>query len=130
MGERLRSLDPPPDLLVSSPAIRAVTTARVIAAAIEYPEGEIELRPEIYEAGCFTLLTLIRDLPGHADHVMLFGHNPGFTDLANLLQPEPIDNVPTCGVVRMAFKVDSWTEIDEQGGHLLDFDSPRKGRRE
>jgi phosphohistidine phosphatase len=59
--------------------------------------------------------------------VMLVGHNPGLTDLANALAPCKLDNIVTCGVVELAFRVDSWRDIQFHSGRLLFYDYPGAG---
>ncbi len=126
MGGRLAEKDPPPDLLVASPAHRAATTAQIIAEELEYSDSEIRWEPAIYEAGLNDLMEIINGLNDDLTHVMLIGHNPGFTDLANHLANAHIDNVPTCGAVRIEFDVESWAQVDRLDGELVDFDYPKK----
>jgi len=56
---------------------------------------------------------------------MMFGHNPGFTWLANGLTKEAIENIPTCGIVAIDFDVSSWNEIGKQSGTLRFFEYPK-----
>ena len=126
MGRRLWKGGVHPELIVSSPAVRAINTAGCIAEEINYPETEIRQAPEIYEAAADELLELVQGLPEEKQDVMLVGHNPGLTDLANLFLRPWIDNIPTCGVVRLAFDAQHWRDISSQRASLLLFDYPRK----
>jgi phosphohistidine phosphatase len=102
-----------PDLLVSSPAKRALTTALFFAEAFGL-EGEAVLREEdIYEAGPRDILRIISGLPDSAQTVFLFGHNPTFTEVANHFTEDFIDNIPTCGIVQIVSKADSWKAFSE-----------------
>jgi phosphohistidine phosphatase len=58
--------------------------------------------------------------------VMLFGHNPGFTELAEYLTNQRFDNIPTCGIVCMDFDITSWKEVAEGKGDVVFFDYPKK----
>jgi len=126
MGRRLRESGVQPDLIVSSPAKRAIKTARIIAGEINFPEADIFEAAEIYEASAGDLLKLIRSLPEEKRDVMLVGHNPGLTDLAHLFLRSGIENIPTCGVVRLAFTAQHWRDISPQDTSLLLFDYPKK----
>ena len=57
---------------------------------------------------------------------MIFGHNPGFTDLVNYLSGSNIYNIPTCGIAEIDFNINTWKDIDRNGGELIDFDYPKK----
>ncbi len=126
MGKRLATEQLSPDLMISSPAKRALITARIIAEEIGYPVSKISLNERVYEADMATLLALVKSLDNSMDHVILFGHNPGFTSLCNFLTPEPIDNVPTCGIVHINLKTESWKDVTRHKGEIIEFDYPKK----
>lgn len=128
MGKRLAGRSFSPDLLITSPAKRAVTTARMVAAEIGYPEKRVKSDQRIYLATPESLIDIIRETPQEVRHLVLFGHNPGFTQLANRLGDMRIDNVPTCGVVRLEFELESWRNFPGDGGTLRDFDFPKRRR--
>jgi phosphohistidine phosphatase len=110
-----------PDAVLSSTALRAKTTAGIICA-----DREIKLVPDIYLASLSTLMTVIRKIDESHRSAMLFGHNPGFEDLANRLLPGYlIDRLPTCGVVRMRLNINYWGEVDEFCGELIEFLYPK-----
>jgi phosphohistidine phosphatase len=126
MGRRLRKGGVQPDLIVSSPAKRAIKTAKCIAGALDFPEVDIFEAAEVYDASAGALLKLMRSLPEAKRDVMLVGHNPGLTDFANLFLQTGIDTMPTCGVVRLAFDAPQWCDISPQRASLLLFDYPKK----
>ncbi len=101
-----------PDLIVSSPANRAKTTASIIAKEIGYPLDKIEYKESIYESTTLNIMMLLKELDESYKSVMLFGHNPALTSVANsLLNSYWLDNLKTCGVV--AFEFDGeWSSID------------------
>ena len=102
-----------PDLLVSSPAKRAWTTAVFFATAFGLSEDVVRRELDIYEADPLDILQLFSQLPDTADTVFMFGHNPTFTDVANRFAEKHIENVPTCGVVRIESDAVSWAAFDE-----------------
>lgn len=126
MGQRLADQQVHPDLLVTSPARRALDTALVIAEAIGYPSEAIQREPRIYEASVAQLLQVIEELPADCRHAFLFGHNPGLTELANALTAGGIDNIPTCGVVDCELDISDWSVVGAGCGRLLEFDYPKK----
>ena len=129
MGRRLRESGIQPDLIVASPAKRAIKTARLIAGEL-CPDAEVLEAPGIYEATAGELLKLVQGLPEEKRDVMLVGHNPGISDFAHLFLRNVIENVPTCGVVRLAFDAQHWRDISPQRATMLLFDYPRKDRGE
>jgi phosphohistidine phosphatase len=126
MAKRLKEKDLAPNLLLASPANRALTTAKIIAEGIDYPVENIQTNRSIYHAGEDELLSIVQHLPDSTDVVMLFGHNPGFTDFANSLTNSRIDNIPTCGIFSCQFDADSWQDVNWGNGKVLFFDFPKK----
>lgn len=97
-----------PNLLVSSPAKRALTTALFFAETFGIADEAVVREQDIYEAAPSDILQIINRLPDTAQTVMLFGHNPTLTEVANHFSEDPIYNVPTCGIVWIESPVDSW----------------------
>jgi len=128
MGQRLAILDETPKVIISSPAKRARRTAELVAEALHYPESAIRFEPCMYEADVGTLLELVSQLDNVWQDVMLVGHNPGLTELANLLAPCNLDNIVTCGLAKIAFENASWSELRFNSGHLLLYDYPKKSQ--
>lgn len=126
MARRLRSRKLKPDLILSSPAVRALTTASIMARELKVPAELIAQDERLYLAEPAQMLEVVRELGGHAQHVMVFGHNPGITEFANRLSAgERIDNMPTCAVFSALFAVDDWSTLDWGGGQEAEFDYPR-----
>src|SRR5690349_21699881 len=101
MGKRLKEKNIRPELLLSSPAKRAFSTAKRIARVLQYATEKIKTDKRLYHADEETLLSVIQGIKDKHDVVMLFSHNPGVTDFVNSLMDDEmdIDNIPTCGVV-------------------------------
>ena len=130
MGKRLKERDIHPDLILSSPAKRAFSTAKRIAKVLNYHEKNIKADHQLYHASEDTLLSVINTINDKHDTVLLFGHNPGLTDFVNTIMETEvnIDNIPTCGVVAIGFRVDSWKDISWAMGKLLFYDYPKAAR--
>ncbi len=111
------------DLMVSSPAKRALSTAQYFAEVYEFKN--IQLQAAIYEANTDTLLQLVNNFDDQADTVIMFGHNPGFTDFANELSNSDIYNIPTAGMVLISFPFDSWKMLSRGTGERIFFDFPK-----
>ncbi|MGE0588212.1 MAG: histidine phosphatase family protein [Cyclobacteriaceae bacterium] len=126
MGRRLKEREIVPDLMLSSPANRALTTCKAIADILGYDQGRIKTDQKIYHANESELFEVAAELNDNFDEVMIFGHNPGLTDFVNELVNERIMNVPTCGIVAGKLKIDSWKAIKPGCGKLHFFDFPKK----
>jgi len=110
MGQRLSQRHVKPDLIMSSPAVRALETAQAIAREIGYEPGDIAVDERLYASSADALLGVVRALDKGLDDVMLFGHNPEFSELAQRLSNE-IADMPTCAVAEFRYDVKKWTEV-------------------
>ena len=126
MGELLNGKGYHPDIMYSSSAKRALTTAKIIAEKIAYPVDNIVVSKNVYDATTNDLVNLINIIDDKYESVMLFGHNPSFTVLANLLADKYIDNMPTCAVAVIELNIESWKEIESDCGKLIAFEYPKK----
>jgi phosphohistidine phosphatase len=127
MGKRLLDKSEKVELFVSSPAVRAISTARLVAKELGYPVGKITEERNIYMAGVRTLLNVVNNLDDQINSVMLFGHNPGFTEFAEYLTDEYLGNIPTCGQVKITFSISTWKMVSQGTGKMEWFDFPKNG---
>ena len=125
MGDRLSKRGASPDLIVASPATRALTTATVIATKLGYEVKDIVVDNRLYPGDVAVLLNVIRGFDDELDSVMLFGHNPGLTELAHGLSKE-ITHMPTCAVAELGFDVQSWSAADKSTLVSAELDFPKK----
>ncbi len=128
MGKRLKERGIIPDYILSSPANRAITTARTIATEIGYLLANIKEDRNLYHASEVSILEVIKQQDDENDSLMIFGHNPGFTDLASILSGRWFDNIPTCGIVAVKFETENWKEVAAGNGEILFFDYPKNIR--
>jgi phosphohistidine phosphatase len=126
MGKIILRLGLIPDLIIASPASRAAMTARVFALEINYPLDKIRYLASIYESDEMDLVHIIKKLENKLTKVMLVGHNPGITDLANRIGNYPVSNIPTSGVFGLALDITSWSEIMKRAGKVKYFEYPKK----
>lgn len=108
-----------PDLIVSSPAKRALTTALFFAEAFGVTDEKVQKEPDIYEAMSSDIMRLISQLPDDAQTVLMFGHNPTFTEVANCFTEDFIDNIPTCGIVQIESKAENWQAVYEGNSRIV-----------
>jgi phosphohistidine phosphatase len=125
MGHRLARRGIQPDAVVSSPAPRALETARIVARELDFPWSEIQLRDRAYEAGGREWLSLLRELHDPVQCAMIVGHNPGLTELVQTLVTAFSAQLPTAAVAVLDLAVDSWATLRAGSGSLLLFDSPK-----
>ncbi len=99
------------DLIISSHAVRASETARIIAHGIGYPPENIRISQQVYHASAGLLLDQFFDLSDDISSLMIVGHNPAFTNFANQFLEKKIDWLPTSGVVSVSFDTRLWVNL-------------------
>lgn len=126
MGRRLRERKLKPDCILTSPAVRALSTANLIARELGFDPAKLQQDERLYHAAPGTILTVIRDLGATSRHVMVVGHNPGITEFADQMSMDRrIDHMPTCAVVTLTLDVRLWTDLDWSLGDEVALDYPR-----
>jgi len=128
MGARLVGHGVAPDVILASAAKRASVTAEEIRRELKMPADRVRCSEEVYAAPTSRLLAVLAELEEGINSVALVGHNPGITDLANLLLASGdgyIENVPTCGMVCMDLDIPAWRRIAANAGRLVFFDYPK-----
>ena len=127
MARRLRSRRLKPDRILTSPAVRALTTASIMTRGLRVAPSRLQADERLYLAGPEDMLTVIRELGGESRQLMLVAHNPGITEFANRLSADDtIDNMPTCAVFTARFEIAGWDHLDWGQGKDAEFDYPRR----
>jgi len=126
MGRRLLARGARPSLILTSKALRARQTARIIAREIGYPLEFLQGESDLYLADPEQILAVVARQDNAFNDIIVCGHNPGMTELAVQLTGADIDNVPTCGIVAMQTPVRDWTELRGSRCELTCFDYPRR----
>jgi len=125
MGELLAQMGVVPGAIYSSPAKRAKRTAKIIAQKVGFNK-DINFIDRVYEASSYELLDLIRSFSDKYSSVFLFGHNPGFSLLAEDLSGEYVENIPTSGIYAISFDIEKWRDVGEGEGKAIGFWYPKK----
>ncbi len=126
IAEVLKSKNVSPDLIISSTARRTLKTSKIFSTILNYSIENIVEDSTIYEATTQNLLDIINKIDDANDTVLVFGHNPAFTVLANLLGDKYIDNMPTCAVAELELTANSWKDVASDSGKLIGFEYPKK----
>lgn len=125
IGQELASREVKPNLIISSPAVRAITTATLVGKEIGYEPDEILVDDRVYGADKHELMEIVKETPDEVEKLMLIGHNEAITEFANMLSPEIITSIPTAGVVGLQFDCNNWHEISRDNAEFLFFDFPK-----
>ena len=125
MGRKLSEMQMLPERILCSPALRTKLTAEYVCEQLKFDLDKVEFVEDIYEASLRTLLGIVNGLEDNYKKVMLIGHNPGFTYLAEYLTKTEIGNIPTCGFVNLEFEIGSWKEVSGGLATLKDFIYPK-----
>lgn len=127
MAKRMKERHVNPDLMLSSPATRALSTCKRFAEIMGYAKGKIKTDHTLYHANEDEILSVIRNVKDKHSVLMVFGHNPGLTDFVNQLSREDnfIGNLPTCGIVSFTFDVERWQDVGFGNGQFVFFDFPK-----
>ncbi len=124
MGSKLFQSNIQIDLFISSPALRAKTTAELFVAQYNGKQKDIVLIPDLYNAGQNDFLHAVGGFDDTCNNVALFSHNPGITDFAASLTNTKIDHMPTCSVFAVSCDIDSWTGFAMAAKKFLFFYKP------
>ena len=125
LGEHLLSKLPKPDLIISSPAVRAVETAEIIAQKAGYPIEKIKQADELYLCSTSEYIEILHDQNPKLNHIIVVSHNPGTTGFANLITGEMLADVPTCSAIHIKLDLYKWQDIEPDTGMLIDFYTPK-----
>jgi len=126
MARRLKIERRIPDLFLSSPANRATHTASIFLRVFELPFSKLSLDERLYGASVGDILEAISDQDNDINKLMIFGHNPDFSELARGFARSGVYELPTCGQAIFTFDCHKWKEIsrDVQVDEFYDF--PKK----
>ncbi len=126
MAKMLKNKNAQPDLIISSPANRALTTAKFFATEMNLSDEKIAIKNIIYGAYPEDVLGLIKKLDDTINTILVFGHNPTFTSLVNRFTEDYIANVPTCGIVKVTADINSWSKFGKANTMLTEFYYPKQ----
>jgi phosphohistidine phosphatase len=126
MARRMLTHTYQPSLIISSPAVRALTTAKIVGETLGYALRLIHTEEKLYMATADEILAVVSVQKDNYLDLLLVGHNPGMTNLANILLPHLVlDNMPTASLLTIEFMTDHWARLAKTQGQLVYFDCPR-----
>lgn len=127
MAGKLFEKENSPGIFITSPAFRALETALIFAEVYGIKPENIILSSDLYYKMNFSHLAEILTLAGEkTNSITLFGHNPSFTQITNLLCRGGCDIMPKCGVIGITFKIKAWSGIEQNTGEVEYYLKPDK----
>ena len=124
VSEKVKQDVKPPQLIISSDANRALSTAKYFKEVFNISDKKFKTDHDLYDFGGQNVMRIIKELDDSLDKVMIVGHNHAFTSIVNMLGDDHINNVPTCGFIVLEFEVDSWKDV--KSGKLVTKIFPRE----
>lgn len=114
-----------PDLIITSPAIRAISTALIFCRNLQLNPAEIKIEPSLYETTTKQYLHVISQTDNQYKQIMIFGHNPTITNCANSLTNSFTEEMPTCAIVGITNKCSDWKSFINEAGEPMLYDFPK-----
>ncbi|MEJ2004279.1 MAG: histidine phosphatase family protein [Cyclobacteriaceae bacterium] len=124
MGMKLKEDDLRFEMIIASPAERALTTASLIAEQVGYDPARIHINEEIYEASVRSLLQAVNNFKDTWDTVLVVGHNPSLSYLTEYISDAEVGSIATCGLIHITFDSDSWGEVSQGTGNFESYVHP------
>lgn len=125
MAQRLRDKKIPIDAFISSPAKRALSTAKFFVHAYHQKEKDIIIIDALYEAPYDVFFEVISKTSNEYNTIAIFAHNPGITMFANQLTNTRIDNMPTCAIFAVKAEIHKWDQFEKEEKTFWFFDYPK-----
>ncbi len=111
-------------MLITSPALRAVQTARLLAEA--WHGLDCRMEPRLYEAGSREWMSVVASLSSRWEVVLMIGHQPGMADFASILLANAVaHHVPTCAAIVLDADIEDWALVGPGCSRLAGFYIPR-----
>jgi len=126
MPARLHDRIGSPELIISSPAKRALTTAQYFANELDYPAVNIRVDKALYFCGIEGYLRILKNVPKEARKIMLFGHNPDISELLDYLSPSEYEAMPTCAVAKLVIRDHTWRALGPACAEVVFIDAPKR----
>lgn len=100
-----------PDVIISSHAVRALETAKIVAHGIKFPVNDIIISHNLYHCQADGIFSETFAFDDDIAEIMLVGHNPTLTNFINKFFDPPVDYLPTSGLAAIAFDTDQWVDL-------------------
>lgn len=128
MANLLKEKEIMPDLMLSSPALRAFSTCRIFSDMIGYDKSDMRVDAQLYFGNIADIIELLQAQSPEIASLCIFGHNPTFSNLAAALSPEFSGEMPTCSIVALQFDIERWGLLEPESAQFLWFEYPKKNR--
>ncbi len=129
MGQLLLEQELVPQIILSSPALRARSTVEAITRAMNY-QGEVQYFDSFYLAEPTVYVDVVRLLPDSYERVLLVGHNPGLEAMLQVLCGQVLP-LSTAAVAHLALPMQRWSDLNmDVEGELVQLWRPRDLRPE
>ena len=112
------------DLMLVSTAQRAQRTAEILIEQMHYSDHKLQLSDDLYQASVRSMLELINQQPDSIDQLMIIGHNPTLTYLAEYLTGEPVSDMVPGSLFSLQLTVSQWIEVSRQSTNLITYITP------
>jgi phosphohistidine phosphatase len=127
MARELKKKEKTPGVMISSPAFRALETAYIFAGEFGIEPEKVIINSNLYYKMNFHYLPDLLSIAGDEnDTVILFGHNPSFSEIADSLCKGGCDYMPKCGIVGISFKINKWTDLKHNTGKMEFYLKPEQ----
>ncbi len=103
-----------PSIIISSPAIRALHTALIMARICGVSYNNLKIDERIYDGFSSSIIDVVEEIRSDYDSIVIVGHNPVLTEFCNLFLPDYLENLPTAGIVSLTFDIIKWEIVDKQ----------------
>jgi phosphohistidine phosphatase len=127
MAFKLKEKENSIGVIVTSPAFRAIETALIFAGVYSIPPENIKIDSNLYfNIDQNSFMDILKGTEEDVDTITLFGHNPSFTELPDLLGKEGMDVLPKSGIIALSFPTKTWSGIKRNAGNTEYFLKPKK----
>jgi phosphohistidine phosphatase len=125
MSLRFRETEKTPGILISSPAFRSLETAYIFAKALGLDYENVLIHSNLYYKMNLLYLPKVLSLVSEdTESIILFGHNPSFSELSDSLCSEGCNFMPKCSIIGISFNISTWSEIKRNSGRMEYFLKP------
>ena len=102
-----------PEIVFSSPAKRAFETCKIFVRNLNIIEENVRINEDLYDFGGQNVVKFIKLMSDNYKTVMIFGHNHALTSIVNAYGNVYVDNLPTSGLVVIAFDIENWSDLKQ-----------------
>lgn len=118
-GKKILQAKLKPEMVISSPAFRALETAIIFCKETKFPVEEIKIKEFLYDEFDFkSALKMLSEIPDKINTCYVFGHNPDISEWTAYLSNQSYEDMPTCGISVIEIEAESWMHVSKGVGNL------------